>query len=291
VGVLQADCTTPIGSGGLPVASGDHATVCVKVDIPATGVDEGNPDTEQLTATSLGDTAVTDALELTSIPVTTTALLVDEDGNAPDVQSFYTSAATTAGISHAVWDLSADDALGSQYLSAHRDVYWFTGASYPGPLLPYEGLLEGYLDQGGHLFMSGQDLLDQAAGTTDFVHDYLHVDWDGTEGQNDKQTTTVTGVPGSAVGNALPPTSLVRIDGLCVCEDEVTPNGPAQSQFVDDGTFAGTPQPDALAVTDTSTATGKSYKVVFLAFPFEEYGTSTNQATLAGRVDGYFAAP
>ena len=28
--------------------------------------------------------------------------------------------------------------------------------------------------------MSGQDILDQGAGTTDFVHDYLHITWDGT---------------------------------------------------------------------------------------------------------------
>ena len=34
--------------------------------------------------------------------------------------------------------------------------------------------------------MSGQDILDQAAGTTAFVHDYLHIAWDGTEVQNDK---------------------------------------------------------------------------------------------------------
>ena len=30
--------------------------------------------------------------------------------------------------------------------------------------------------------MSGQDILDQAAGTTAFVHDYLHIDWDGIGG-------------------------------------------------------------------------------------------------------------
>ena len=36
--------------------------------------------------------------------------------------------------------------------------------------------------------MSGQDILDQAAGTTAFVHDYLHITWDGTETQNDKST-------------------------------------------------------------------------------------------------------
>ena len=34
--------------------------------------------------------------------------------------------------------------------------------------------------------MSGQDILDQAAGTTPFVQNYLHIDWDGTEVQNDK---------------------------------------------------------------------------------------------------------
>ena len=34
-------------------------------------------------------------------------------------------------------------------------------------------------------------------GTTTFVHDYLHITWDGTETQNDKATANVTGVAGT----------------------------------------------------------------------------------------------
>jgi len=284
--VFQSDCTTPIGSGGLAVGSGDTGTICVQVAIPA-GSSESDPDSETVTATSVGDSTVTRNLDLTSIPVTTTALLVDEDGNAPDVQSYYTAALTTANVSHAVWDLAADKALGSQYVAAHRDVYWFTGGSYPGPLLPYENLLKGYLDGGGHLFVSGEDLLDQAAGTTSFVHDYLHINWDGTEAQNDKSTATVTGVPGSPVGGTLGTVPLNHVAGLCVCEDEITPIAPATAQFNDDGVAAGTPTPDGLAVTDTSGA--NTYKVVFLAFPFEEYGSASNRAALATAVDSYFS--
>lgn len=287
--VLQSDCTTALGGGGLSVASGATGTVCVKVDIPSTGVDESSPDSETLTAHSVGDPSVTRDLGLTSIPVTKKALLVDEDGNKPDVQSYYTAAMTSAGVPFAVWDLASDKALGSQYLAAHKEVYWFTGGSYPGPLLPYEGLLKGYLDGGGHLFVSGEDLLDQAAGQTSFVSTYLHINWDGTEAQNDKATATFTGVPSSVVGGTFGAVSKVQVPGLCVCEDEVTPVSPATAQFMDDGAATGSPKADALAVTDSSGA--GTYKVVFLAFPFEEFGNASNQAALMTKVDAFFSAP
>ena len=57
---------------------------------------------------------------------------------------------------------------------------------------PYEAELKAFLDGGGRLFMSGQDILDQAAGTTAFVHDYLHVDWDGSETRTTRRRTTST---------------------------------------------------------------------------------------------------
>ena len=74
---------------------------------------------------------------------------------------------------------------------------WFTGNAYPGPLLPYEDELKSFLDSGGHLFVSGQDILDQAAGTTDFVRNYLHITWDGSETQNDQATEQIHAVAGS----------------------------------------------------------------------------------------------
>ena len=44
--------------------------------------------------------------------------------------------------------------------------------------------------------MSGMDILDQAAGLTAFVHDYLHIDWDDAN-QNDKSTNNIHEVAGT----------------------------------------------------------------------------------------------
>src|SRR4051794_12161651 len=282
--VLQADCTTP-QSGAVDLPSNGDATVCVKVDIPATGVDEADPDTETVSATSVADPGTVGTLDLTSVPVTDTALVVDADGNGPDVQSYYTDALSDANVTFAVWDLVQSTALGPQYLQAHRDSYWFTGGGYPDPLGRWESMLKDYLDQGGNLFVSGEDLLDQTAGTVPFVHDYLHIDWDGTEAQNDKPTATFTGVTGSAIGDGLGPVVKTSVPGICVCEDRVTPVSPALPQIQDDSSAT-----DGLAVTGTSGVTAKSYKVVFLAFPFEEYGAAADRQTLAERINSYFGS-
>ena len=103
---------------------------------------------------------------------------------------------------------------------------WFTGDTYPDPLGPYETKLKAFLDGGGRLFISGQDILDQAAGTTDFFHDYVHVNWDGTETQNDKPTDNVTGVTGNPVTNGI---GTVPIDHSVLgatFEDQITPTAP-----------------------------------------------------------------
>ena len=59
-------------------------------------------------------------------------------------------------------------------------------------------------------------------------------------------------------------------------EDRVTPNGGATPVFTDDAT-----QPDGLAFSG-------SYKVVFVAFPFESVGTAADRAAVVNRVMTYF---
>ena len=126
--------------------------------------------------------------------------------------------------------------------------------------------------------MSGDDILDQAAGTTAFVHDYLHVAWDGSEAQNDKATAAVHGVAGNPVTNGIGAVPLdTSVLGGANFSDEVTPIGPATPAFTDDSG-----QPDGLSV-DTGT-----YKVVFVAFPVEEYGSAADKANLMTRVLGFF---
>jgi hypothetical protein len=163
-------------------------------------------------------------------------------------------------------------------MEAFKNIVWFTGVSYPGPLLPYERNLSAYLDNGGHLMVSGQDILDQAAGTTDFVKNYLHVSWDGSEAQNDIATTAFHGVPGSLTNGiaSVPRTPVLGTPFM----DQITPNNAAaQPIFTDD---AG--KIDALSFT------GNGYEVVFLAFGFEEYGSAADKVTFMQKVKTYFGS-
>jgi hypothetical protein len=206
-------------------------------------------------------------------------LLVDEDTNAPvDSQPFYADALKANGIDFSIWDLSKNPTLPIGFLNAYKDVYWFTGNAYPGPLLAYESDLQSYLEGGGNLFVSGQDILDQAAGTTDFVHDYLHIDWDGSETQNDKATDAVHGVTGSPVTDGIGSVPIDHTVLNAAFEDRITPIGPAEAAFTDDAT-----QTDALTFAGT-------YKVVFLAFPMEAYGSAAQKADLIDRVQTFFGS-
>ena len=158
---------------------------------------------------------------------------------------------------------------------------WFTGNSYPAPITKYEDGLQMLLDGGGHLFMSGQDILDQGAGTTDFVHDYLHITWDGSEAQNDKATANVVGINGNPVSNGI---GTVPIDHTVLgasFEDQLTPNGTATGTFTDVGA----------AHNYAVNFANATYKTVFLGFPLEAYGTAAQKADLVARSFAYFNAP
>ncbi|HZK75164.1 MAG TPA: hypothetical protein VFD88_14335 [Clostridia bacterium] len=271
---LDSTCTAPLATTP-SVTAGGTTSVCVKVDVPA-GAASGDSSTSTVTATSVGSPTVSASGTVKTIAVTVDTLLVDEDGNTPDVQSYYTTALTSAGVQFSTWDLAADPNLPAKYITAFKNIVWFTGNSYPGPITPYEGSLTQYLNGGGHLFLSGQDILDQGAGTTDFVRNYLHVTWDGSETQNDKATAHVTGVAANTVTGTI---GTVPLDTTVLGDafmDEITPNGTATPAFTDDAA-----QTDALTFDGT-------YKVVFLAFPFEEYGTASDKSTLVSDVMAFF---
>ena len=277
VSFFDATCTTP-QTQTATLAPGASADVCVKVTVP-NGAADGDSDTSTIKATSATSPTVSATATIVTIAVTVDTLLVDGDGNGPDVSSYYKNALAAAGVSYDYWDLSDPNKpqLAPKYLQAFKHVVWFTGNSYPGPITPYERLLTAYLNNGGHLFLSGQDLLDQGAGTSDFVHNYLHVDWDGSESQNDKHTDNVTAVAGTlSDGDGTVPVDHSVLGNSF--EDQITPIDGATAIFTDDTGAA-----DGLSFSGT-------YKVVFLAFPFEEYGTAAQKGTLAGQVFSFFGS-
>jgi uncharacterized repeat protein (TIGR01451 family) len=270
-------CTTPLTTTAT-VAPGDTLDVCIKVSVPASAANGATSDTT-VTATSSADASVSATAKLTTIAVSADTLVVDEDLGGPDVQQYYEDALNANGVAFSYWDLSADPNIPVSLLTAHKNVVWFTGNAYPGPITPYESELATFLDGGGRLFMSGQDILDQAAGTTAFVRNYLHINWDGSERQNDKGTVDVHGVAGSPVSDGIGAVPLDHSVLNAEFEDQITPLAPATPAFTDDTTA-----PDALSV-----AAG-AYKVVFLAFPFEAYGTASQKADLMNRVLTYLGS-
>ena len=272
--LFASDCTTAASSTGT-LSPGATADICVTVTVPG-GASNGDTDVTTVTAASTGLPGVTGSATVTTTAVTLDTLLVDGDGNIPDVQGAYSTALTSAGLAFGTWDLAADPTLPIGLLQAYKNVVWFTGNAYPGPILPYEADLKAFLDGGGRLLMSGQDILDQAAGTTPFVANYLHITWDGTETQNDKSTAAVHGVA-TTLTDGIGAVPLDHSVLGAAFEDRITPNGGASPIFTDDSTA-----PDALSV-DTGT-----YKVVFLAFPLEAYGAAGDKSDLVTRVFTFF---
>jgi uncharacterized repeat protein (TIGR01451 family) len=274
--VYQADCSTPATS--VTVASGDSTDLCVQVAVPAAAADGATSDTT-LHVASQGDPSLTEQATMTTIAVAKDTLLVDNDNQEPNAESYYQDALSAAGEDFSYWDLAENPDLPASYLAAYRNVVWFTGNSYPAPITPYESELAAFLDGGGRLLMSGQDILDQAAGTTDFVHDYLHIDWDGSEVQNDKAVDAVAGVTGNPVSDGI---GSVLIDHSVLgatFEDQLTPIDPATAEFT------------GASATYALTVAAGTYKVSFLGFPLEAYGTAAQKADLVQRTFTWFGTP
>ena len=278
---LDATCTTPLaGDTTSSVPSGASTDVCVRVAVPA-GAADGASSTATVTATSVGNASVSASGTIKTIAVAVATLVVDNDTNAPvDSQPVYRAALDSANVQYQVWDLNSNQNLPLNYMKAFDNIVWFTGNSWPQPVTPYEARLISYLNAGNNLFMTGQDILDQNGGTTEFAHDYLHVDWDGSETQNDKNTDNVVSINGTITEGI----GIVPLPGTFLganFENRITPIAPAVAIFTDE-----TPGPD----NKRGLSFAGSYKVVFLPFGFEQYGSPAQRTDFVNRVMTFFGS-
>jgi hypothetical protein len=126
-------------------------------------------------------------------------LVVDDDDNDPDVQSYYTNALDAMGASYDKWDTgNTDNEPSASELAGYDLVIWFTGAEFggfAGPDAASESELMSYLDSGGCLFISSQDYMWDRGGDTSnpspttLMSDYLGV----STATNDVSQSSVTG--------------------------------------------------------------------------------------------------
>jgi M6 family metalloprotease-like protein len=107
-------------------------------------------------------------------------LLVDRDDDSlgyRDCRSFYTTALDSLGKPYEVWDVSRQGPTASaQY--AYEYIIWYTGDNRPDVINSGEvAFLRNYLNGGGNLFLTGQNIAEQLSSTADstFLRDYLGV--------------------------------------------------------------------------------------------------------------------
>ncbi len=128
-------------------------------------------------------------------------LLVDDDG-AEAYEEYFIDALSYSGYSYGVWNRLAGPAENS-ILSEFPVVIWNVGLSYPTVDDADRAALSEYLDGGGALFISGQDIgwemNDIGGAALQWYHEYLHADFVG----DDTNQYNLAGVPGDPVTDGL----------------------------------------------------------------------------------------
>ena len=233
-------------------------------------------------------------------------LLVDDDDGA-SYQSYWISALDAGGYSYEVWNLASKGSPPADSLNQYRIVLWTTADDYgyggsPSTLTSTDQAnLMSYLDNGGNLFLSSQDLLYDNSPNT-FITDYLHV----ADHDDDVSPTQETGVAGDPISDGM---VLNLSFPFSNWGDNITPGAGATRLFRNssyslkeigrDGTPAadehvkgGSARADSCGALRYPASGTSTYKVVFFAFAFEAISTSqpdpNNQETVLANILDWF---
>jgi hypothetical protein len=230
-------------------------------------------------------------------------LFVDDDGG-DSYESYFVYALDSVGVGYDVWTYAASGCPPDSVLGLYQAVVWSTGDDYgslsnPKTLTAVDKQrLTTYLDNGGSLFLSSQDLL-LDNNPDEFITDYLHV-----AGHNDDEgEAAVSGVAGDTVSDGM---SFSLDYPFFNFSDYIFPGTGAAGIFYATGkgetTVREGVQLDQYAGDDAKLvdycalrypASGTSiYQVVFSAFSFEavpQAGESPNNSyTLMRRIMDWF---
>ena len=174
----------------------------------------------------------------TSKPFVKTADILfvpDYGGNSTDwFRPYFTNALDSLGYSYDVWDTGLRSKVYSDTLNLYTDgvVIWASpdwGYFDDSDVRPD---IEAYLDAGGRLFMSGQDVAQDLNGTA-LLSDYLHATWI----QDRTELYALNGVAGDPIGDGLT-LGISGGDGANnqYDTDEIDPIAPAVTVFTYDTT-------------------------------------------------------
>ncbi len=256
-----------------PLSAGAVDTVLVDVT-PLVNVGTG---TMTLTVTSQGDPSKSWTRTFRVISSGVPVLCVDADGGH-DFETWYTGVLDSIVYHYATWDRAALGKLSASQLANFTVVVWNADLSYP-PLTPDDmTALGAYLDQGGRLFISGQDvgwaMCDpgspyKTTQTLAWYNQYLGADYV----TDDAAIFTVSGVAGDPIG-----------DGLSFAIEGGTGSG--QQDYPDEIHPRAGAWPVLLYASGREAAIrfqGGAFRTVYLSYGFQAQATASSRKTLMSR--------
>lgn len=203
-----------------------------------------------------------------NVPAHDTDILIVDDDVSEKYEKYYMNALHANGYN---WDCTSPPADASVLLQ-YPVVIWLTGNDWTNTLSGTdEGNLQTYLDSGGNLFISGQDIGVDIGHWSSFYTDYLHADYI----HDDTNIYTLNGVSGDPIGDGLS-IDISEGDGADNQRfpSEIAPydgNASVVFNYVGDGCGA--------IKADTGT-----YKVVYFAFGFEAIDNVADRNMVMSRV-------
>lgn len=261
----------------VPVNSG--TTGAVQVDI--TPLATSGSGTMTLTATSRGNPAKswTRTFKVISgVPI----LCVDGDYGS-NFDTWYTAALDSTHKKYATWDRSAHGKLTADQLQKFFIVVWDADLAYPALSTDDMAALGTFLDKGGRLFISGQDIgwslcdvssADRTAASVAWYQNYLGA----TYVMDDTNILTLTGVAGDPISNGMSfSISGGTGSGQQDYPDEINPRTGASALF----TYAAGREAGVRYQLGAA-------KVVYLAYGFQAQNTLASRTTLMNRVLSWF---
>jgi len=263
---------TALSTDTVVVNSCASANIEVTVQVPLTAAWNVSDKVTVTAHSILSPTLARSSLLTTKTPAP--ILLVDDD-RWYDQEAHYQAALEVNGLAYDYWNINAAgwpyNSPPLETLQWYPVVVWFTGYDWYQTLTPEEETrLAMYLEDGGRLFLSGQDYL-YTTGFTDFATDYLGV----LTYTEDLTTTVATGVAGNLVGDDLGPYHLNY--PFKNWSDALTPTVSTEATFQ-----GGHGAPIGLAHA------APSYRTVFFSYPFETLDSGAAERVME-RVVGWLS--
>jgi hypothetical protein len=209
-------------------------------------------------------------------------LLVDDD-DGDSFEQYYEESLDALGfqevIGYDLWEVSSLGSPSSSALSSYQSVIWFTGLDFSTTLTSTDQAnLQSYLNSGGNLFLSGQDIGYDIGGVS-FYQNYLHAAYITDIASNN---SGIIGTPGDPIFDSTT-YALNGGDGAQnnLYPDVVSPTASSSTAMFYSGYF-----------TENATITfAGTYNLVYVAFPFESISTRSERIDFLNRTLNFLTVP